>query len=1088
MKLSINWATFALLAFSIPGFSGCGGSTCESRAQTFCTQGAVYWADSCGSIEEIMEYCACGCNGYASGCNECSCSCSQVGQCCDGCMPIQEGHACDDTDQETIVDICQNGTCSGWKISDIALPELPAQATLPALPEPVRLQSWTCRTGWDPVGHATLEDQDGNPFSWCQPPEVPRLAVSGYTTPLKAGESAGDRPICEPELDGTFPVLGQAACQPLGDSCPAETWPEIPAEVTGNRIYVLSGATNGDGTQANPYGLIGEAVTAAAAGDVVVIGPGSYLNSVTISKDLTLWGACIQQSIIDCREAFDLDSAAVIVSGAAQVTLRNLRISGSRIGVLTNSTDARVSLNGVWLHATTFGGVMVADGSFSAANLLVDSINPADGWYSGVGIGVQSAQLVELQSVTLENNTYVGMYFDDAATTASIQDIVIRNTLRYEIGYEGGLGMQAILGQLSLAGGLIEGNHGVGIIVSGGSTSVELDDIIISDTSSMYFERTHGLGIQISSGAEVVIRQSLIERNQAAGITVGFGSSQLEASDIIIRDTDSQAGDLHWGSGMDITTGSQVTLSRVLFERNHFAGLYASDQQTSVQCEDVMILDTDSDQATQGEGLGIWVQMGAQLSLTRGRVSRNRTTGIHSIAAGTTLILEDVEISGTLSQEADGYYGFGLTAIDGAQLSLTRGLLDGNTGTGIQLASNGQNIVLTDVTVRNTQVIDQDGTFGIGLQVSLGSNVTLTRGLFDTNHHSGILAENSGTSLVLEDLTIQNTEGDSTGSGGDGLWIQQAADVTLTRALFDNNRDVGIMVRSGSNLDAADITVQNTRSQASDGAFGRGLEVSHQGQLTLKRGLFDNNRELGVLIGNQGSQADISDLTILNTQSTELSGQAGRGLEVNTGAQLSLTRAYLDSNHAAGIFIASPETLVELSDISVFNTLSKTSDGTVGRGLEIGLGAEVNLTRAQFDGNRDLGIGAFSKSTVVNLSQVFITATSEQECAQEPQPTCPGFGYGAGIGIYDFAEMTIKQVEVTNSDLLALQIARRARLFGTGLALRSNPVGINIQFPDQDYNFLEAVYGLWMSDNLVNFDTTELLIPDPMDILGTSEE
>ncbi len=54
--------------------------------------------------------------------------------------------------------------------------------------------------------------------------------------------------------------------------------------------YVDDSNTSGteDGTQANPYNTIGEAVTAASAGDTIIVAGGTYVEDVSVQKSLTI--------------------------------------------------------------------------------------------------------------------------------------------------------------------------------------------------------------------------------------------------------------------------------------------------------------------------------------------------------------------------------------------------------------------------------------------------------------------------------------------------------------------------------------------------------------------------------------------------------------------------------------------------------------------------------------------------------------------------------------------------------------------------------------------------------------------------------
>jgi len=54
--------------------------------------------------------------------------------------------------------------------------------------------------------------------------------------------------------------------------------------------YVDDSNTSGteDGTQANPYNTISEAVTAASAGDTIIVAGGTYVEDVSVQKSLKI--------------------------------------------------------------------------------------------------------------------------------------------------------------------------------------------------------------------------------------------------------------------------------------------------------------------------------------------------------------------------------------------------------------------------------------------------------------------------------------------------------------------------------------------------------------------------------------------------------------------------------------------------------------------------------------------------------------------------------------------------------------------------------------------------------------------------------
>ena len=166
--------------------SSCSDDACVSHTGKVCAEGNVYWVDSCGNYQELIEECRCGCRADRSECKRCDdCSCAQAGTCCDGCLPINENEFCDDGNPGTRLDLCQDGACAGWTFSV----EEPALPTGPAAPEPVRLRSWTCPPGWSRVQHDSLLDETGQPVSNA----TVEIVIGGpETTTLNSNPSGAD--------------------------------------------------------------------------------------------------------------------------------------------------------------------------------------------------------------------------------------------------------------------------------------------------------------------------------------------------------------------------------------------------------------------------------------------------------------------------------------------------------------------------------------------------------------------------------------------------------------------------------------------------------------------------------------------------------------------------------------------------------------------------------------------------------------------------------------------------------------------------------------------------------------------------------
>ena len=85
MNNSLGVPALLMCAFVVLS-SGCGnkGTDCVSHDSTLCQEGVVYWVDSCGNNEALIEHCSCdGCTADQSDCKRPDCANSVCGS--DGC-------------------------------------------------------------------------------------------------------------------------------------------------------------------------------------------------------------------------------------------------------------------------------------------------------------------------------------------------------------------------------------------------------------------------------------------------------------------------------------------------------------------------------------------------------------------------------------------------------------------------------------------------------------------------------------------------------------------------------------------------------------------------------------------------------------------------------------------------------------------------------------------------------------------------------------------------------------------------------------------------------------------------------------------
>lgn len=1140
----ICWSCVALTAAVS---SGCGGgdATCEKHASRYCERGAVYWVDGCGRLAEVDSYCACGCTDDHAGCRtDCGCTCSEPGPCCDGCLPAGEGLSCDDEDPDTLADVCRAGVCAGFApgaLAQAASPEEPAAPTAAAPPADVRLVSWACPSNWEPVEHAELIDNDGNPFSWCRPPPLPRLKLGAYVTPLKEGEQEGDRPVCDPAADGTFPLVGHAGCQPLGDACPAGDWPEVPADVPGARVHARAGASGGDGSPAAPFGTIAEAVAAAAEGDVVVIAGGSYPESLTIDKHLTLWGACARDTLIAPPGPYDAATAAVQVVQDRHVELRNLRIGGEQQGVRVDAAGAELTLRGVWIHGAAGNGVDVAQGTARLAGCLVTATRAAGDFY-GLGLRTAAGAVANIQACTFERNRDVAFSAYGAGTELSAADVASRETLPREADGDYGIGMEVLHGaRATVTRALFERNRWVGVLAAYEGSVLTLEQAVVRATRPDEDSGEYGGGVSIELGAGATLQDVLIDANHAVGLTVYAQPTTLDAENLVVRATRPRASDANFGRGVEVYDGGEARIANALIEDNHDVGLVVFDPGSRVDMQDVAVVGTESLASNQTLGYGMALGFESEITMQRGLIDGNRSTGV-AVFNDAVAELEDLTVRDTRSQESNDGFGHGLDADSGAQVTVRRGLFERNRSTAILAVRVSTRLTLEDIAVTDTRSRASDGTAGRGLDAAAGAEVVLRRVRFEDNRDVGLYVRNPDTVLEAEDLLVSDTLGrESDQAYGYGMEIGHGARTTVTRAVFDRNSSLGLFVLGEDTLaEFADLVVRDTQEDAADQKWGRGIEVNGGARAEIRRAVFEGNRDFGVFASQPGTVLAIEDTTIRGTRGRALDGAYGIGLEVLdearlegarllldgnrfvglaisdpdtrvlaedvvvrgtlptdkaaeagaygagvvviNGGHLSLARGLLDQNHMVGLLATDNRPTVELEDLVVRDTRSQESDGLFGWGLAAQLGADVRLVRGLLEDNREVAANCLGEDARMELTHVVVRGTQAAACAGQPEP-CEDQPRGLGLGVYLEGRTVIDGVVIESSDLLGIQVAEKGALSGKALTVQDNPIGVNVQDPADGWSFFGQVSGLRMSGNGVNFDGSDLPIPDPLSVL-----
>lgn len=489
----------------------------------------------------------------------------------------------------------------------------------------------------------------------------------------------------------------------------------------------------------------------------------------------------MEDVIVRGTEAVELDQSlgrGLSVQGESTAEVRRAAFIGNReVGVLA-ARETRLVLEDA---------------------LILDTRSRASDQVAGYGLNVQQGAQVEARRVLLARNRDVGVFAMQSGTRLVLQDAVVRHTASQEASRRSGRGLNLQDGaRVEVRRAMFSRNREYGIFATDEDTELVLEDAVVQDTQSREEDQTLGRGLGAELGAQVQARRVLLARNRNVGILVDDPNTRLTLEDAVVRDTQSQSLDQILGSGLEVQPGAQAEVRRAVFSRNRTTGVSISGQGSRLVLEDTVVRDTQSDESGRTRGLGLEARFGARAEVRRVFFLRNRVVGVLATSDGTQLVAEDLVIRDTQSQEADRVFGRGLEVGRGARAEVRRAVIERNRDIGI-LAGDLARIDLEDAVVGDTQSQESDQRLGIGLSLVGGTRAELRRVIFHRNTDVAVMADGAETHLRLEDAVVRDTRSREVDQfRGGGMVVQFGASCEVFRAKFFRNRHFGVSAFSAT--------------------------------------------------------------------------------------------------------------------------------------------------------------------------------------------------------------------------------------------------------------------------------------------------
>lgn len=734
-----------------------------------------------------------------------------------------------------------------------------------------------CPDGWEAYWSERLEIflcepwPNSSPIDWPCPGGWRRVSQDGVET---CDPYASQGPAECGRQQVHYP--GETGCITVGSECPAGDFAAgLPAGAS--IIYVKPGAQGGDGRgPASPLASIDSINLGTLAPDTVVaLSKGTHRWTGTLSRSITLWGACPGETILSSPSPVPPNAPPAIVNVETlgvgvnrQVVIKNLTISDSSQWGAVVRGNPRLRVEGVIVDGTTNVGLTaVQGGRLTGSDIIVRNVRPSPNGTAGQGLYISGGASAELSRTVFSGNREVAVLARGQGTKLILEDTAIRDTRRQAASGAFGQGLQVNQGaEAEVRRVWLARNREVGVTASGTGTKLVLQDAIVRETRSQASDQTRGRGLTVQIGASAEVRRATFTANQEFGIGILDNNTRLTLEDVLISSTESMASDGTFGRGLNVVLGAWAEVRRAVFVSNRGTGVFVSLENSQATLEDVVIGDTEGQAVDGAFGRGLNVQSGARVFVRRALLSRNRESGVY--VDGAAAELEDIVVRDTRSRESDDTVGRGLMVQRGATVTARRLEAARNQEIGVAVLGAQANLLLEDAAVYETQSQASDRALGRGLNVDGGGAAQVRRVIFDRNQDVSVLASGDESLLVLQDARIRETGSDrSDETGGRGLTIQERAAAEVDRTLLEGHQEYGIAIRNatGSFSDTKVDQVQFPPcADASPACDTAAIGVSAFGTETvvvLERVEASRAQQCGLYLAG-GAQADGTDVVL----------------------------------------------------------------------------------------------------------------------------------------------------------------------------------------------------------------------------------
>ncbi|MSP93094.1 MAG: hypothetical protein EXR79_15060 [Myxococcales bacterium] len=280
------------------------------------------------------------------------------------------------------------------------------------------------------------------------------------------------------------------------------------------------------------------------------------------------------------------------------------------------------------------------------------------------------------------------------------------------------------------------------------------------------------------------------------------------------------------------------------------------------------------------------------------------------------------------------------------------------------------------VVVRDTVTLPAPDLGGRGISGLPGSQITLTDVRLHANRDRSLYVAGAGTLLLGLRVTVDGTLPGDGAKRGEGIVVVAGAKAVLARVVALQNRSIGVLaIDPGTEVTLTGARIDGTLPQQADGKGGRGIAVFDGARLEVRGARLVGNRTNGIVASGAGVELHAVAVLVQATEPPDVDLSSGEGLVAEGGAHVWLDAVRFRENRSAGLVAIQPGTLVQAHDVLIDATKPRKKDQGGGRGLTVYSGAKVALVDSRISGNRRVGLEVADIDSEATTDGVVIDGT-----------------------------------------------------------------------------------------------------------------